>query len=164
MSVVEIRVPDIGRLQERQRGRGAGQRGRPIAVDDPLITLETEKASMDVPSPVRGVIAVDRASRRATVSAGSLIADASSVAAAPRRARRTAAAGQAARRRRARAPPPARRGSGTGALPAATDAAGALDLVVLGAGPGGYTAAFRAADLGLKVTLSNAGPSSAECA
>jgi dihydrolipoamide dehydrogenase len=108
-----------------------------------MITLETEKASMDVPSPVTGTVESINLKKGDEVAAGALIATvqvadaaASSAGAAPAEVRRPASAG----------------GSGT-ASGGGAPAPGAVDLVVLGAGVGGYTAAFRAADLGLKVAL-----------
>jgi dihydrolipoamide dehydrogenase len=124
VSVVEVRVPDVGDAKHVTVIDVLVSAGAAIAADEPLITLESEKASMDVPSPVGGVIASIALKKGQQVSEGTLIAT-------------VTVAGQAA------APQP----EASGAPP------GALDLIVLGAGPGGYTAAFRAADLGLKVTL-----------
>jgi dihydrolipoamide dehydrogenase len=142
MSLVEVRVPDLGDAKGVNVVDVLIKKGSEIRLDDPLITLETEKASMDVPSPVSGVVDSIALKKGDEVSAGALIAtvqvaDAESKPAAPQ----AAAAPQAP----AAATPPA---EAVGSPPP-----GAVDLVVLGAGIGGYTAAFRAADLGLKVTL-----------
>jgi dihydrolipoamide dehydrogenase len=153
MSVVEVRIPDLGDSKGVTVVDVLVKVGAEISVDDPLITLETEKASMDVPSPLAGVIASIEIHKGQEVSTGTLIATvtAAAAAAAPAAAGAPAAPPPPAPQRTAAAPaaPKAQAagGSGTAAPP------GALDLVVLGAGPGGYTAAFRAADLGLKVTL-----------
>ena len=122
MSVVQIRVPDLGDVKGVTVLDVLVSVGSTLRVEDPLITLESEKASMDVPSPVSGVVASIDVKKGQEVSVGTLIA--------------TATVDES-----------------SAAPPAAAAPAGALDLVVLGAGPGGYTAAFRAADLGLKVTL-----------
>ena len=161
MSVIEVRVPDLGESKGVTVLEVLVAAGAAIGVDDPLITLETEKASMDVPSPVAGVVQSIEIKKGDEVVAGTLIVTVTTAAAAPAGPSATTpgapassgtTAGTAAKAEVAAtvsaaaaqaAPPPA--GS------AATGTA--LDLVVLGAGPGGYTAAFRAADLGLKVTL-----------
>ena len=179
MSLVEVRVPDIGDSNDVAVVEVLVAPGAQIRVDDPLITLESDKASMDVPSTVAGKVASVAVKKGAKVSAGTVIATvevAEEAGAAPTPAGEKAAPGaapaapetrgarpaatpkqdatpkQGATPKQAVSEPPAT----TRAAPreAAPDApAGALDLVVLGAGPGGYTAAFRAADLGLKVTL-----------
>jgi dihydrolipoamide dehydrogenase len=137
MSTVEVRVPDLGDAKDVSVVDVLVQKGSVVKVEDPLITLESEKASMDVPSPVRGVIHSIAIKKGDAVSAGALIATVQvDEAAAP------PAAGTAPR-------------SSTQSAGSAATAAppGAIDLVVLGAGIGGYTAAFRAADLGLRVAL-----------
>jgi dihydrolipoamide dehydrogenase len=123
VSVVEVRVPDLGDAKSVNVVDVLVKKGSEIRIDDPLITLESEKASMDVPSPVSGTINSVELKKGDEVSAGSLIA--------------TVQVTEAA----------------AATAPAAEAPPGAVDLVVLGAGVGGYTAAFRAADLGLKVTL-----------
>ena len=170
MSAVEVRVPDFGDAKGVSVLEVLVKKGDKIAVEDPLISLESDKAAMDVPSPVSGVITSIEIKKGDEVSAGTLIAIVESEATAS--AQPTAPAG---------APPPAApapaaaKAAAPVATPAAANAAtsapapakspksasgpvsaapeGAVDLVVLGAGVGGYTAAFRAADLGLKVTL-----------
>jgi dihydrolipoamide dehydrogenase len=170
VSVVEVRVPDLGDAKGVNVVDVLVKKGSEIRKEDPLITLETEKASMDVPSPVSGVVESVELKKGDEVSAGTLIAtvqmaEAAAAAAAPgaSAASPTSAASPAeAPPRPAAAPTPA--AAPASAAPPETPApaavstaaaapAGAVDLVVLGAGVGGYTAAFRAADLGLKVTL-----------
>jgi dihydrolipoamide dehydrogenase len=154
VSVAEIRVPDIGDSKNVTVIDVLVRVGAPIGADEPLITLESEKASMDVPSPVGGVIASIDVKKGQQVSEGTLIATV------------TVAEGAAASRNQAPSAPAAARpapamatATATAARPEASGAPpGALDLIVLGAGPGGYTAAFRAADLGLKVTLIERSP------
>jgi dihydrolipoamide dehydrogenase len=157
MSLVEVRVPELGEAKGVSVVDVLIKKGSEIRVEDPLITLETEKASMDVPSPVGGIVNSIELKKGDEVSAGALIAtvqvaDASStptVVPAPA-AVPAAVPAPAAMPAPAAVPAPARAEVTGGA---GTAPAGAVDLVVLGAGVGGYTAAFRAADLGLKVTL-----------
>ena len=156
MSLVEVRVPDIGDAKSVSVVDVLVKKGSEIRVEDPLITLESEKASMDVPSPVNGIVSSIELKKGDDVSAGTLIATVEVT-----EAKATPAASAAA----APAPTPAAAPAATPAAAPAKTAAGASDsgaeppppgaveLVVLGAGVGGYTAAFRAADLGLKVTL-----------
>jgi dihydrolipoamide dehydrogenase len=179
MSGTEVRVPDLGDSKGVTVLEVLVAVGAEIRVDDPLITLETEKASMDVPSPVAGVIASIDLKKGQEVTVGTLIATVTVTAEAaaaplapppgapapvPGKAAPAAAAPAAPTAvpaAAAAAPAPAAPVPATAPPPTAAPAAsqrgaapeGALDLVVLGAGPGGYTAAFRAADLGLKVTL-----------
>ena len=161
MSVVEVRVPEMGDSKGVNVVDVLVAKGASIKVDDALITLESDKASMDVPSPVAGVVSSVAVKKGDEVSAGTLIAmvEVSDVAAATPAAAAPGASASAAAPTMAAtagsvpqtAPAPASTSTPTKAVPTAPS--GALDLVVLGAGPGGYTAAFRAADLGLKVTL-----------
>jgi len=161
MSVTEVRVPEMGDSKGVTVLEVLVAKGAEIKVDDPLITLETEKASMDVPSPVAGVVESIEIKKGDEVTAGTLIVkvktadaaakpatDSTSVAPAPAVTPAPAAAAAVA------ASAPASAGAtASKAAPVSAAPAGALDLIVLGSGPGGYTAAFRAADLGMKVTL-----------
>ncbi len=156
MSVVEIRVPDIGDSKNVTVIDVLARVGAPIRADEPLITLESEKASMDVPSPVSGVIASIDLKKGQEVAEGTLIATvtvAEGAAAAPAQPPSVPAQAPSAP-----AQPPSAPAQPPMAQAAASAPPGALELVVLGAGPGGYTAAFRAADLGLKVTLIERSP------
>jgi dihydrolipoyl dehydrogenase len=152
VSLIEVRIPELGDAKGVTVLDVLVKKGSEIRVDDPLITLETEKASMDVPSPVSGVVESVELKKGDEVSAGTLIAKvqgsetAAKTVSSPAPAAPTTAASPAAPARAAAAASPA-------ATPASAAPPGAVDLVVLGAGVGGYTAAFRAADLGLKVTL-----------
>jgi dihydrolipoamide dehydrogenase len=174
VSVAEVRVPDLGDAKSVNVVDVLIKQGSEIRIEDPLITLESEKASMDVPSPVSGVVESVDIKTGDKVSAGALIArvQVAETAAAPAAPPASAAAAATAPQP-AVAPAPAASPTPAGAAPAARAAApaavqaattptdgrqagaptGAVDLVVIGAGVGGYTAAFRAADLGLKVTL-----------
>jgi dihydrolipoamide dehydrogenase len=167
VSLAEVRIPDMGEAKGVTVVDVLVKKGSEIRIDDALITLESDKASMDVPSPVNGVVESVELKKGDEVVAGALIAkvqvaEAGAATAAPPAASPTQAASAtpAAAAAPATAPAPAApsaspkpaaavaSGSGAAAAPS-----GAVDLVVLGAGVGGYTAAFRAADLGLKVTL-----------
>jgi dihydrolipoamide dehydrogenase len=171
VSVVEVRVPDIGDSKGVHVVDVLVKKGSEIRIDDPLITLETEKASMDVPSPVSGVVNSVDLKKGDEVSAGALIATVQVAEAAATSAAAASPAAPAASSAPATSPAPAASSApavssapAASPAPAASSAStaspspaaappGAVDLVVLGAGVGGYTAAFRAADLGLKVTL-----------
>ena len=160
MSLVEVRVPELGDAKGVNVVDVLIKKGSEIRVDDPLITLETEKASMDVPSPVSGIVSSIELKKGDEVSAGALIA---TVQVADAEAKPAAAATPAVAATPAATATPAAGATPAAAAtpapaavpvdPAGSPPPGALDLVVLGAGVGGYTAAFRAADLGLKVTL-----------
>jgi dihydrolipoamide dehydrogenase len=172
VSTVEVRVPDIGDSKDVAVVDVLVAPGAEIRVDDSLITLESEKASMDVPSTVAGKVTSIAVKKGQQVSVGMVIAtvevaekpaEAAEKAApnaadtkpveAPSAAKKPAGDdGAAAAGRDAEPPPAAVEAQRAPGAPSAAPS-GALDLVVLGAGPGGYTAAFRAADLGLKVTL-----------
>ena len=129
--LIEVRVPDIGTFKDVPIIEVAVKEGDSITVDAPLITLESDKASMEVPSPAAGVVkdVVVRVGDK--VSEGSLILKLQTAEAAVE--------------------PP---------LPTSkprpmAEAKGVVhaEVLVLGSGPGGYTAAFRAADLGKKTVL-----------
>ena len=183
---VELTIPDIGNFTDVDVVDVLVKPGDLIEVDTPLITLETDKASMDVPSTAAGRISEVLLKRGDKVSKGSLIArveaGASASTAAPANtpantpapapantATNTPAAAPVNTAAAATAPQadsgarsprtPVRADAGdTVRMPSPPgetggDAARSTELLVLGSGPGGYTAAFRAADLGLKVTL-----------
>ncbi len=153
MSRLDLTVPDLGNFSDVAVVEVLVRPGQRIEVDSPLVTLETDKASMDVPATAAGTIVEVRVRPGDKVSKGSLIArlEASADAAtapgavAPS-ATEAAPAGPVAVSAAAETPRPA--GTATQA-----GIGRSTQLLVLGAGPGGYTAAFRAADLGLKVTL-----------
>jgi dihydrolipoamide dehydrogenase len=170
MNLVEVRIPDLGDAKNVSVVEILASPGSVVRREDALLTLETDKATMDVPSPVDGIVRELRVIKGEIVAGGTLIAVVE--VAAESGAERGGAASsalpatppfpgdQAMSSARVPAPAPA---PASAPAPAPTAQApvraassapeGALDLVVLGAGPGGYTAAFRAADLGMKVTL-----------
>jgi len=145
MSIIEIKVPDIGGFKGVAVIEIAVKAGDTVEKEQALITLETDKATMDVPSPGAGVVKEMKVKVGDKVSEGSLILLLESSATAP-----APAASQPAPQA---APAPA---APQAALTAAANIAKGdihAEVVVLGAGPGGYTAAFRAADLGKQVVL-----------
>jgi dihydrolipoamide dehydrogenase len=151
--VIEVKVPDIGDFADVPVIEVLVSPGDEVAVEDPLITLESDKATMDVPAPQAGKIAELKVSVGDTVSEGSLILLLDPVAdgaapAVPAPAEAAAPAPSATDGAPAAAAPPAAE------IP---DADVRVQVAVLGAGPGGYTAAFRAADLGLEVALIDRG-------
>ncbi len=139
MGSVPIKVPDLGEFADVEIIEVHVEVGQQVAEEDPLITLESDKAAMEVPAPQAGTIEELLVKLGDRVSTDSVIAtlDAQDAPAAA-------------------APHIPSDAVETGAAPAEKYAGNVdqeADLVVLGAGPGGYTAAFRAADLGLNVTL-----------
>ena len=161
MSRVELTVPDLGNFSDVDIVDVLVKPGEVVAVDTPLVTLETDKASMDVPSTAAGTVTEVLVKRGDKVSKGSVLArlDTAASAAQPSAPASPAAAIAAA----ANAPAarievagdtvrmPSQKGGP--ADRAGSDYNSSTQLLVFGAGPGGYTAAFRAADLGMKVTL-----------
>ncbi|HAF43388.1 MAG TPA: dihydrolipoyl dehydrogenase [Gallionellaceae bacterium] len=142
---IEIKVPDIGGFKGVAVIEIAVKAGDKVEKEQALISLETDKATMEVPSPVAGVVKEMKVKVGDKISEGSVILLLESSAAAPAPVK-VAPAPQAA------APAAATQVVPT---PAAKVAQGDFhaEVVVLGAGPGGYTAAFRAADLGKQVIL-----------
>ncbi len=159
---LDVKVPDIGDFKDVGVIEVLVKPGDTVKVEQSLITIESDKASMEIPSSHAGVVREIKVRIGDTVNQGSVILSldeaaqgASAPAAAPAPPSPARAAAPAAA---AAAPAPAPAPAARAAAPAV--AAGAsfggdlsCDLLVLGAGPGGYSAAFRAADLGLKVVL-----------
>jgi len=148
-SLVDIKVPDIGDFDEVSVIEVLVKAGDTIKAEQSLITVESDKASMEIPSSAAGVVKEVKVKLGDKVKQGSVVLTLEASGAAPA------------------APAPAPAPEKKAAAPAASDPAvpvptaasfsGSADLdcdvLVLGAGPGGYSAAFRAADLGLKVVL-----------
>jgi len=137
---MDVQVPDIGDFSEVPVVSVLVSVGDTVAAEDPLIEIESDKATMEVPSPAAGVVKQIKVSEGDNVSEGSviLVLEADGAEAAPK-----AAAPEA--------PAAPQSVTATGAATGAGDVH--AEVVVLGSGPGGYTAAFRAADLGKKVVL-----------
>ncbi len=148
---VELKIPDLGDFDEVEVIEVLVAPGDRVAVEDPLVTLETDKASMDIPAEQAGsivsvelevgdrvstgdtvaIIEVDEAAEDEFVQTQVMSPDEIAVATAPEPVAASAPVGEATHKAK---------------------------LVVIGAGPGGYTAAFRAADLGLDVILIERSP------
>jgi dihydrolipoamide dehydrogenase len=137
--VTEVKVPDLGDFKEVEVIEVLVKPGDAIAREQSLITLESDKATMEIPSPAAGKVTQLRVKVGDKVSQGSpiLLLDAQE----PARAEAPAKAPKAPESPKAAPPTPS------------TGADVECDVVVLGAGPGGYSAAFRAADLGMKTVL-----------
>ncbi len=159
MSSIDLVVPDLGNFKEVPVVDVLVRPGDAIEIDTPLITLETEKASMDVPSVAAGTLTELLVKKGDKVSKGSIIARL----AAGSQPGATSAAGASGAAAEASGDT-VRMGVLSGAARSRAEAQDetadrTAELLVLGAGPGGYTAAFRAADLGMKVTLVERWPS-----
>ena len=153
MALIDIKVPDIGDFKDVAVIELLVKPGDTVRPEQSLISVESDKASMEIPSSHAGVVMEVRLKVGDVVNEGSVILslEAEGAAAAPAAAAPAPAAAAAA--------PVATAAAAPIAAPShivSTYAGGAdveCDLVVLGAGPGGYSAAFRAADLGMKVVL-----------
>jgi dihydrolipoamide dehydrogenase len=186
MAAQEIRVPEIGDFSDVPVIEVHVASGDTVAVDDPLLTMESDKATLDVPSPVAGTVTELRVAVGDAVSEGTVIgvfevAGAAGEAPKEQLTSQPAAAGAGAAGSAAASSGPetvagpkkeltAPAGYGSSAGPPTGHANGRTpgpapapytgpkgdvhaEVLVLGAGPGGYTAAFRAADLGKKVVM-----------
>ena len=143
--IVDINVPDVGDFKDIPIIEVLVKPGDSVEKESPLVTLETDKATMEVPSPFRGVIKEIKVSVNDKVSQGSLILtiETKSTASAPNEASTNDTPLTSPDHT-------ATHVTQTNALPQGDIHA---EVAVLGAGPGGYTAAFRAADLGKKVVI-----------
>jgi len=150
MALIDIKVPDIGDFKDVAVIELLVKPGDTVKAEQSLLTVESDKASMEIPSSHAGVVKSVAVKVGDVVNEGSVILSLDAEGAA-------APAAAAAPSAPAAAPAPAKAAAPAAPAPAASSYAGGADsecdLVVLGAGPGGYSAAFRAADLGLKVVL-----------
>ena len=149
MPVIGVRVPDIGDFEAVEVIEVLVSPGDRVEIEDPLITLESDKATMEIPSPRAGVVGELRVALGDQVSQGTEILTlevAEEAEEATGGGRESPATGS-----EALPPPPPSSVLERGDLHA--------EVVVLGSGPGGYTAAFRAADLGKSVVLIERYPS-----
>ena len=153
MALIEIKVPDIGDFKDVSVIEVLVKPGDSVKAEQSLITVESDKASMEIPSSAAGIVKELKLKVGDVVNEGTvvvLLEAASGAAAAPAAA----------------APAPPSPAVAAAAAPVASPAAPApqaasyaggadleCDMLVLGAGPGGYSAAFRAADLGMKTVL-----------
>ncbi len=152
MAQIDILVPDIGDFKDVAVIELLVKPGDTIKTEQSLVTVESDKASMEIPSSHAGVVKAMKVALGDRVSEGSvlLVLETADAAAAPASAPAPAAAA-------APGPAPAAPAPTASAAPAAASFSGSVDhdceVLVLGGGPGGYSAAFRAADLGMKVVL-----------
>lgn len=137
--IVEVRVPDIGNFDQVEVIEVLVDHGDPVQVEESLITVESDKASMEIPCPYAGTVKEMKLKVGDRVSKGSLIM-------LMELAEKSDSAEQAATIQASTAP-----ANTNNAMADKADLT--TEVLVLGAGPGGYTAAFRAADLGKKVIL-----------
>jgi dihydrolipoyl dehydrogenase len=147
--VTRVVVPDLGDFKDVEVIDVLVKPGDTVQLETPLITLETEKATMDVPSSAAGVVKSVAVKKGDRVSKGSAIIEVEG------QQQQPAAAEQPKQPAPAETPQPAEtpKPKAPEAAPAPASASYDFDVVVLGSGPGGYTAAFRAADLGMKTAL-----------
>ena len=148
MSISEVKVPDIGDFQDVEVIEVICQEGQSVAVEDSLITLESEKATMDVPSPLAGRILSIKIKSGDKVSEGNLILELETSGASEPEAQKLVQAEDQSSETKGSASIDTRIATDSSA-----DADISCEVLVLGSGPGGYTAAFRAADLGRQVVL-----------
>jgi dihydrolipoamide dehydrogenase len=164
---IEVKVPDIGGYDDVPVIEVLVAVGDTVKVDQGLVTLESDKATMEVPSSAAGKVVELKVKVGDTVSEGAVIAvlegegQASAPSPASAGAGRDGGASKAQPSQPATPPPQPSPASGGGSQKPAPQAAAGTGrkadiecaMVVIGAGPGGYTAAFRAADLGLDTVL-----------
>jgi len=145
--MIEVKVPDIGDFKDIDVIEVLVKPGDRVAREASLITLESDKATMEIPSSDAGVVKELRVKVGDKVSKGSVIAllEAESVVAAPSTPSPAAAAAPAPAAPKISAPAAAKAYGGAADM--------TCDVLVLGSGPGGYSAAFRAADLGMNTVL-----------
>ncbi|HSO54247.1 MAG TPA: dihydrolipoyl dehydrogenase [Actinomycetes bacterium] len=147
---IEIRLPDIGDFTGVPVIEVHVAPGDAVAVDDPILTLESDKATMDIPAPQAGTVRELRVGVGDEVSQGDVLLMLEPAGAGGGPAEDSPAEAPAESVQAAPAPTPA------SAEGIAADVQ--AEVLVLGAGPGGYSAAFRAADLGKSVVLVDSSP------
>jgi dihydrolipoamide dehydrogenase len=186
MPSLEVKVPDIGDFKDVPVIDVLVKPGDIVKPEDPLVTLESDKATMDVPSPAEGTVKSIAVKTGDKVSQGSALLTLESAAPSPAAPRAGGSASESrtpasqpesagGRPGESESPAPQRSSSAarpseraaSSAAPHAGEAPGSkavassfsgrvdieCEMLVLGSGPGGYSAAFRAADLGMKTVL-----------
>ncbi|KQP14022.1 dihydrolipoyl dehydrogenase [Pseudorhodoferax sp. Leaf267] len=156
MALVEVKVPDIGDFKDVAVIELLVKPGEVIAVDTGLLMVESDKASMEIPSSHAGTVKELKVKLGDKVSEGTvvLVVEAAGAAASsppPLGEGRVGAAAPAPAPASGQAPPPQPSPKGGGSYAGKADIE--CEVLVLGAGPGGYSAAFRSADLGMKTVL-----------
>ena len=148
MNFTEIKVPDIGDFQDVEIIEIICKIGETVVTEDPLISVESDKATMEVPSPSAGIVREIKVKVGDKVSAGTLILKMEETEVSTKKdEKQINLKGDSSEKSVESEPPPEAADSYSG------EAEISCDVLVLGSGPGGYTAAFRAADLGQKVVL-----------
>ncbi len=143
--LVEIHIPDLGDFKDVRVIEILVKAGEDVSIDQPLITLESDKATMEIPSPHSGSIAALSVKVGDILNSGNVIG------------KMTLSSAASAAKVMAEEKPAAKEKSNhVASMPASVEQKPVdmtCEVLVLGGGPGGYTAAFRAADLGKKVIL-----------
>ena len=142
MSLVQIRIPDIGDFKDVAVAEVLVKVGDAIVKEQSLITVESDKASIEIPSPLAGVVSEVVIKPGDKVSQGTAILVVDEVGGETKPVQASTPAG-----------PIQSAAVGAASTSDRSEAETHAELLVLGSGPGGYTAAFRAADLGKKVIL-----------
>jgi len=155
-TLIEVKVPDIGDFKDVEIIEVLVKPGETIAKEQSLITVESDKASMEIPSSHAGTVKDLRVKLGDKVSEGVVVltleaAEGAAAAPAPARAAAPAASPPSTAMATPAAPPPAAAPRAAGSYQGKVDVE--CEIVVLGSGPGGYSAAFRSADLGRKTVL-----------
>ncbi|HEX6792547.1 MAG TPA: dihydrolipoyl dehydrogenase [Casimicrobiaceae bacterium] len=154
MPTLEVKVPDIGDFKDVPIIDVLVKPGDAVKPEDPLVTIESDKATMDVPSPAEGTVKALTVKVGDKVSEGSALLTLESGAPSPQP---SPASGREVQSTRSSPLPPAREAPAVRGAPATPTFTGRADIecemLVLGSGPGGYSAAFRSADLGMKTVL-----------
>ncbi|MCW9047956.1 MAG: dihydrolipoyl dehydrogenase [Gammaproteobacteria bacterium] len=157
MSTIEVKVPDIGDFDSVEIIEVLVAVGDQVAEEDSLITVESDKASMEIPAPAAGTVTSLKVSVGDSIAQGSLILMLETREDVTSSSAPVETQEQAAPQKEDLKEEQKEEVQKTLATPAATSFTGDVDVqaevVVLGSGPGGYTAAFRAADLGKQVVL-----------
>jgi dihydrolipoamide dehydrogenase len=156
MATVELKVPDIGDFKDVEIIEILVKPGDDVALEQSLITVESDKASMEIPSSMTGKIVELKVKLGDKVSEGSVVALVEASAGAS-----TEAVSQPPAAAQGSSPTPPSADTSPQVMAAASSAPRRFsgtaditcDMLVLGAGPGGYSAAFRAADLGMNTVL-----------
>jgi len=157
-TIQDVRVPDIGDFKDVEIIEVSVKAGDTVSAEDPLITLESDKASMEVPSPASGVVKEVKVKVGDKVSEGSPVCTLETEAGAEKEAT-PASKPEPAEKEAPQQPKAAPKEAPKEAAKAAPTGDMHAEVLVLGSGPGGYTAAFRAADLGKKTILVERYPS-----
>jgi dihydrolipoamide dehydrogenase len=151
-NLIEVFVPDIGNFDSVDVIEVLVKAGDSIAIEDSLMTVESDKASMDIPSPAAGTVKEVKIKVGDKVAKGSLILMLENAGAKTNAPEASSSKASSPAQTISSEKAPEKTATPVPAAPTGNNDL-STQLVVLGSGPGGYTAAFRAADLGLNVVL-----------